>query len=213
MTDTTQSTETIPNIGTEALATETAAQPEAVAPEATQQQANAEQTPATDEAASETTETEQVGAPEKYEFVAPEGVELNPAVMGEFETAARELNLPQEAAQKLVDKMIPVIAKQTQEAQQAMFDAARNAWMEQTKTDKEFGGSKLSESLAKANTALEKTATPELRKLLSETGLSEHPEVIRHFLKLGKTLSDDAFVPSGSATSGNRDYASTLYPS
>ncbi|MCV5473515.1 peptidase, partial [Escherichia coli] len=43
------------------------------------------------------------GAPEKYEFQAAEGVELDADALKDFEPVARELNLTNEQAQKLVD--------------------------------------------------------------------------------------------------------------
>ncbi len=58
-----------------------------------------------------------VGAPEKYEFKAPEeGQELDKGALEVFEPIARELNLNNEQAQKLVDvygsKIMPAIQKQ-----------------------------------------------------------------------------------------------------
>ena len=46
--------------------------------------------------------TEPAAAPEKYDFAVPDGFELNQEVAGEFETYARELNLPQDKAQAVV---------------------------------------------------------------------------------------------------------------
>ena len=44
------------------------------------------------------------GAPEQYaEFALPEGFQVDTAVMDEFKGLAKELNLPQATAQKLVD--------------------------------------------------------------------------------------------------------------
>ena len=50
------------------------------------------------------------GAPESYEFKAPEGTQFDDAVIGAFSEVAKELNLPQDQAQKVLDKMAPVIA-------------------------------------------------------------------------------------------------------
>src|SRR5215216_3830337 len=49
------------------------------------------------------------GAPEKYEFKLADGQALNPEVQLQFEATARELNMTQEAAQKLVETMGPKI--------------------------------------------------------------------------------------------------------
>ena len=146
------------------------------------------------------------GAPESYEFKAPDGVQFDDAVIGAFSEVAKELNLPQDQAQKVLDKMAPVIAARQDE----QFQAARTEWAEAAKTDKEFGGEKLTENLGTAKKALDALATPELRTLLEESGLGNHPEVIRVFYRAGKAISEDGFV-SGQAGKTNQGDARRLY--
>ena len=162
------------------------------------------------------------GAPEKYEFKAPEGTSLNEAVVAEFSTVAKELGLSQDAAQKVIDKLAPTIAKQNATAMSQAINSATTAWAEATRADKDIGGEKLDENLAVARKALDRFGTPELRKLLgkfdpkdnpSGTGLGNHPEIIKAFLKAGKAISEDKFVPGGTApTKGERSAAKSLYP-
>lgn len=152
------------------------------------------------------------GAPEKYEaFKAPEGATLDPGVMGQFEEAARELNLPQDAAQKMVDKMAPIMAARQAEQLQAM----RTSWAEESKADKEFGGEQLSANMAHAQKAMTQFATPELKALLNDSGLGNHPELIRFMVRAGKALGEDNIVNSGASNAGNssRTAAEVLYPS
>ena len=146
------------------------------------------------------------GAPESYEFKAPEGTQFDDAVLGAFSEVAKELNLPQDQAQKVLDKMAPVIAARQAE----QFQAARTEWAEAAKTDKEFGGEKLTENLGTAKKALDALATPELRTLLEESGLGNHPEVIRVFYRAGKAISEDRFV-AGQAGKTNQGDARRLY--
>lgn len=146
------------------------------------------------------------GAPESYEFKAPEGVTIDNTVIGAFSEVAKELNLPQDQAQKVLDKMAPVIAARQAE----QFQAARTEWAEAAKTDKEFGGDKLAENLGTAKKALDALATPELRTLLEESGLGNHPEVIRVFYRAGKAISEDRFV-AGQAGKTNQGDARRLY--
>ena len=135
-------------------------------------------------------EGEKQGAPERYEFKAPEGAELGSDVTDAFAGVARELNLTQDAAQKVLDKMAPVIAQR----QAAQVQAVRQAWREQATADKEFGGDKLAENLGAARKAMDAFASPELKRTLEQTGLGNHPEVIRMFVKVGKAISQDGFV-------------------
>lgn len=139
------------------------------------------------------------GAPEKYEFVAPEGKQFDAEIIGNFSDVAKELNLTQEAAQKLVETMGPKIA----ERQLAQVEAIRNEWAQAAQVDKEYGGDKLQENLAVAKKALDSFGTPELRSLLNESGLGNNPEVIRFMYRAGKAISEDTFVGS-SAGAGSK---------
>lgn len=162
------------------------------------------------------------GAPEKYEFKAPEGSQLDETVVAEFSTVAKELGLSQDAAQKVIDKLAPTIAKQNAQALTQAIESATTAWAEATRADKEIGGEKFEENLAVAKKALDRFGSPELRKLLGKfdpkdnpggTGLGNNPEVIRFFMKAGKAISEDKFVPGGTAPSkGERNAAKSLYP-
>ena len=148
------------------------------------------------------------GAPEQYEFKAPEGMSFDDAVIGAFSEVAKELNLPQEAAQKVLDKMAPVMASRQAE----QLQVAREEWANQSRADKEFGGEKLEETLAIVRKARDKFATPELRNLLDETGLGNHPDVIRLFYRAGKAISEDKFVGGGNSTSSSgKSAAEILY--
>lgn len=147
-------------------------------------------------------------APEKYDLKAAEGSTLNPEVQALFETVAKELDLPNAAAQKLVETMGPKIAQ----AQAAQFAQIQADWTTQAKGDKEFGGDNLNANLAVAKKALDTFGTPELKTLLNETGLGNHPEIIRAFVRAGRAISPDKFVPAGGGSNTPRDPAKTLYP-
>lgn len=154
------------------------------------------------------------GAPEKYEFKAPEGKEFDAEIIGNFSEIAKELNLTQDAAQKLVESMGPKIA----ERQLAQVEAIRNEWAQQSQVDKEFGGDKLNENMAVAKKALDSFGTPELRTLLVQSGLGNNPEVIRFMYRAGKAISEDTFVGSspgaGGKPTGPQDFnakAAALY--
>jgi hypothetical protein len=146
--------------------------------------------------------------PEKYEFTPPEGTQLNPEVISKFEGVARELGLSQDAAQKVVDAMAPQLAA----AQTAQFESIKTGWADSARTDKEFGGDKLPENLAVAKKALDTFGTPELRTLLNDTGLGNHPEIIRAFYRAGQKISGSNFVPGGASSSSDKSAAAVLYP-
>ena len=133
------------------------------------------------------------GAPEKYEFnrkVADAPEELDPEVLTAFGDVAKELNLPQDAAQKVLDKVAPVI----QARQAKAIEQTKVEWATQSKSDSEFGGESLTENLNVAKASLDTFGTDALKSLLQETGLGNHPEVIRFMYRAGKAISEDSYV-------------------
>ena len=151
-------------------------------------------------------------SPDTYaDFVMPEGVELDSALLTEAAPLFKELGLTQDQAQKLVDFQ----AKQAQASSESNVDAFNqlmNDWQEQSKNDKEFGGDKFEENVGVARSAIDKFGTPELKQLLEEHGVGNHPEVIRFMVKVGKLTAED--VPGGTtaAPSKAQDRVSLLYP-
>lgn len=144
------------------------------------------------------------GAPEKYEaFTVPEGFAIDPEMLAEFSPVLKELNLPQAAAQKVIDFAPKLIEKATQQAAASFLEQTGlkgfDTWAAAVKTDKELGGDKLAENLAVAKKAMDTFGSPELRAVLSKTGLGNHPEMVRAFYRAGKQISEDGFVPGGAA--------------
>lgn len=207
-------TEAAPNAneGTSTSTTETAGT--APAPTVTQQATDSQPTDtATGDKADtgtgdSTTPTEKVGAPEKYEFKPTEGVQFDDTVLAAYADVAKELDLPQDAAQKVLDKVAPVLAQRQLESLRATHDG----WVDSVKADKEIGGGKLDENLAIAKKALTTFGSPELVSFLRESGLGSHPEVVRFFLRAGKQISEDKMVTGSSGTGGKKDAATALYP-
>lgn len=153
-------------------------------------------------------------APVEYEFKLPEGVDLKGEALDELKAFAKEKGLTQEEAQKLANlgaKQAQGFAAQVVEQQKA----ATAKWAEETTSDKEIGGDKLPENLAVAKQALDKFGSPALKALLNQSGLGNHPEVVRFMVKAGKAISEDGRIISGDA--GQSDRAKTplenrLYP-
>ena len=171
----------------------------------TQQQAENEQNQQdSDESSveSETSESEtHEGAPDKYEFeakVADAPEELDSEVLNAFGEVAKELDLSQEAAQKVLNKVAPVMqARQAQVVEEAMQE-----WANNSKSDKEFGGEQLDANLEIAKSSLNAFGTDALKSLLQESGLGNHPEVIRFMYRAGKAISEDAYVGNSEGAMG-----------
>lgn len=145
-------------------------------------------------------------APTEYKFTAPEGVELDAEQTAQFTAIAKELKLPAEAAQKIVD-----LAAKAEVARVAAFTATVQGWAAEVKADPVLGGDKLEESLAVAKRAID-LGPPELKALLQSTGMGNHPAVFKWAHTVGKALSPDKFVQGGNAPAGNKSAEHVLYP-
>ncbi|RZN40403.1 peptidase [Escherichia sp. E2593] len=148
------------------------------------------------------------GAPDKYDFKTAEGVELDTAALADFEPVARELNLSNEQAQKLVDAY-PKILAGVQQRQTEAWQKQTEDWAAEVKADKEIGGDKLTSNLSLAQRALDTFGPPGLKDYLSSTGLGNHPDLVRAFVKIGATMTEDNMV-TGKET-GQRSAAEVLY--
>lgn len=188
--------------------TQTDTQAATEATETAAQQAEQSLLTSADTKAAESAEQTAPKAPEKYEFKLPDG---NAALSGEtlaaFEGVARELDLPQDQAQKVIDKLAPAISAQNA----AAFEQAKTDWSSASASDKEFGGDKLPENLAVAKKAVDQFASPELRKLLESFGFGNHPEMVRLFYRVGQQISEDKFVSGGTRGATRNSAASVLY--
>lgn len=149
--------------------------------------------------------------PEQYaDFTFEEGKALDAELAGDIKTTAKELGLTQSQAQKLADLALKrTEAAQSQQAE--MLVKARSEWADTAKSDKEFGGDTLDANLGIARKALDTFGTPELKALLNESGLGNHPEVIRVFYRAGKAISTDRII-TGSASGQAQADARRLYP-
>lgn len=147
------------------------------------------------------------GAPENYQFTSPEGATYDSKVIDTFKDLAREQNMTQAAAQKMLDGMSGVMAARQQEN----LESIRADWLAQSKADKEFGGDKLAVNLAQAKRALESFGTPELNKMLEDSGLGSHPEMVRLFYRVGKAIGEDGFVGGKPGSGKAKSYHNVIY--
>lgn len=151
------------------------------------------------------------GAPEQYEeFKFEEGKALSEDMAADVKAIAKELNLPQAQAQKLADLALKR-SETAQTAQAEALEKARTEWADSARADKEFGGDQFDANLATAKKALDAFGTPELRSMLNESGLGNHPEVIRFMVRAGKAISGDRIV-TGAASTAPADPAKRLFP-
>lgn len=136
------------------------------------------------------------GAPEAYEpFTDEDGQTYAPEALEGFVGVARELGLSQEKAQKMFGSFVPT-AKAF--LQKDLIQKAKG-WAESVEKDSELGGANFKQNLGIANQAYRKYASPEMQQILKTSGLSAHPEVVRMFYRIGKTMQQDHGVQGGAS--------------
>jgi hypothetical protein len=194
----------------ETLMTETASTPEGEASsEATE--ANTETVENPSEQPSEAATEEKTGEPVEYTFDLPEGVTMADDTLEGLKSLAGDLKLDQDGANKVKDLGVQMLQK-WEAAQSEALEAMKSDWAASAKSDAEIGGAKFDENIAGARSAMEKFATPELKSFLEESGLGNHPEMIRMFWKLNNQISDDALV-SGNPAPTPKTRAEVLFGS
>lgn len=143
--------------------------------------------------------------PEAYEpFKMPEGIDIDEALVSKATPIMRELGLDQEQAQKAVD----FIAQMRADDQAAIVDRwskTQESWLSEIRNDPNFGGADSEKNLKAARDFIKNYATEDdlggydLRRVLNETGMGNHPAFVRLFKKLSEDLplGEDEQKPSG----------------
>lgn len=165
------------------------------------------------------------GAPEKYEFKAPEGYEIDQEFLDKATPVLKKYNLTNEAAQELFD----VVQSKITNAQDEIYDAydqLRTGWRKEIATDRDIGDGKDSLSpVAKQNIAAVIDAMPEglrqpFKDAMNLTGAGDHPAFVRAWNWIGSQLREGTLVPGTKPSpmgqkapgSGPTSAATALYP-
>ncbi len=160
-------------------------------------------------------EKELFGKPKQYDYseIIPEGMELNQESTVKFNELATELNLSQVGANRVMELAI----QHTQQVQAKITDTYKQElegkkaeYQKILKDDKDIGGAKLQETLETANLAYDKFASNEIKDILAQTGLDNHPGIVKVFHELGKHMQNDN-IHTGSAPNEKKGIAEIFY--
>lgn len=160
---------------------------------------------------------EETAKPEtaELELKLPDGVEADPELLKGFKALAQENKVPAQAAQGLVDLFVK--AQQAQaEKLRSTWETQQSQWAESLKADKEIGGAQYEANKAVANKALSKFGSPALVNALVQSGLANHPDMVRFVVKVGKAMAEDstAGTTGGPGASNSKEaQLRSLYPS
>lgn len=167
------------------------------------------------------------GPPAKYEWQIPTSVkELDPAIVTRTEARARTRGLTNEEGQQLLNETIDEVQTQRTAHEAALIDAWKPGGTEWKKRDSDWRAAALAdpsigngskERLATQIELAQKVRTAlggkDFDDFLTETGLGSHPAAIKFLAKIGKSMSESAFVPGGGvgADSGPKTLAQRMY--
>ena len=155
--------------------------------------------------------TEQTDAPQ--DSFAPDDIQLPldvsfaPADLKDFKALSAQLDLSKQQIQKLVD-FEAACAKRRAEESAAQKQQQCVAWANETKAQY---GAALEQEITFALRAANTFGGPELRALLEETGLGNHPVIIRTLSGIGRTISEDACPGGTPAAPQDKTFAEALY--
>jgi hypothetical protein len=145
-----------------------------------------------------------------YKLAKPKDSTLGDADMERIAEFAKEQGLSKEAAQKLVEQENQS-RKDYFENLQAEHKQLTGQWAEQCKNDKEIGGDDYSKNIELAKRVVHKFGTEEFLKDLDKSGYGNHPEVVRVFARIGRTMSNDELVRPGFQSGGERSMEDLFY--
>lgn len=167
---------------------------------------------------------EVLGAPEKYELTLSEdltaaGMTFDKEAFEAVEPVLRELNLSNDAAQALVGayagKVLPLLEKRAGERWDTTGADMRRGWETEAKADPDIGGAKFDETKALARQTFTRfgvKADGPFLKLLEESGLGSHPDMLRFVANVGR-LTGEATADNGSGGQQQPRLADRVYGS
>lgn len=131
--------------------------------------------------------------PEKYELKMPDGSPLDPEAITRVETYAKANKLSNEEAQQLLEVEHTAV-KSFADKQNANMETLKNTWAEESKNDKEFGGQAFAQNVELSRRVVDKFGSVQFKAALNDTGLGNHPELIRMLSRIGKAIGEDELV-------------------
>nr|DAN02650.1 MAG TPA: putative protease [Caudoviricetes sp.] len=134
------------------------------------------------------------------DLTLPDGAAVDQTQMAKYKDLAKNLNLKPEAAQAILDFEAERLS--------AGAAAAAAAWQEQVKQEH---GDKLPLVLATCAKAIDQFGGDELRTLLDQTGLGNHPLLVKAFYKAGTLIKEDKSVSSNGTATGDLTFTEALY--
>jgi hypothetical protein len=164
----------------------------------------------------------EIKASEEYaEFTIPEGTTLDEQSATEFKGLAKELDLTQEQAQKLLDFGGGKLRAQI-EAPYKLWAETQAKWQAEVKADPEIGGTKFEQSIKDAAQVFvpgdsnpfvkDEAEAKSLRDALNMTGAGNNPAIVKLFVKIGTLLKEPGSLSGGPVKDTQDTLLAKMYP-
>jgi hypothetical protein len=154
----------------------------------------------------ETTGGEQTAEIAYSDFTVPEGFE---APNEDFLALTKELGLNQESVQKVVDyytgKFVPGVQQAYEESQKQATEKRNTEWAAQA--TKDVG----KEGIDKARIALKEFGGKELTDFLDNSGLGNHPLLVKLFANIGNKMSESTLITGNQTVAAEKRPADKLF--
>lgn len=151
-------------------------------------------------------EGEEDAVPEKYELTLPEGSQLTAQDVEKTTAIAKEWGLSNEEAQELLNVRHEAVSEYVNRANKEI-----GSWLGKAKSDKEIGGDNFGKNAELAKRVVDRFGTEEFKKALNDTGLGNHPELVRIFAKIGRSISEDTLVHPGTKVVPSKSMEEVFY--
>lgn len=144
----------------------------------------------------------------EYKFELPEGFTLPDAVKDDITAMAKEHKLPADVVQKFVTKHAEIKQQELEVARQTI-----QSWKAETVADPVLGGDNLPGTLKNVNNALSIDGGAEVKEILQQTGLQNHPAFIKFLNAYGKMIRTDSNRSGkiGAAETTDQDAINSFY--
>lgn len=160
-------------------------------------------------------------------FTLPEGIEVDNETLAAFTTQLGEFErntgadhaATQAFGQTLMERHIAALNDHTarlQEYYQNAWDEQKNGWAKSFESDPEIGGNRRDTTLKHAKTFIrtyggDEAQQKELTSLMNDTGIGNHPALIRLLSRAGESLAEGRPLPATNAGKGIQSKVAKRY--
>lgn len=158
------------------------------------------------------------GKPEKYDYSdvkLPENYGYDENLLNEFNELAGKYNLSQKSANELMSMAVKLTQLNSDNYVKAMAEQQRQKiedFKRNLVNDREIGGANFDKTMRTANIAYTEFADEQVQRLLQETGLNCHPQVVKMFYNIGLKMQNDLIHSANAAAVQKENREDILFP-